>query len=68
MASMVIGIRLTHLAMGGPVALVEAERMVSEKMWAFGEAATLLALGVTPHAVVKGYRRHVQANVQRLAH
>ena len=62
----VIGIRLTRLSCGGPAAQVEAERMVTEKVSAFGEAAALLATGGSVHAVVKGYREHVQANVSRL--
>ena len=62
----VIGIRLIQLSCGGPAAQVEAERMVTEKVSAFGEAAALLATGGSVHAVVKGYREHVQANVSRL--
>ena len=46
--------------------MVEAERMVSEKVLAFGEAATTLVIGGSPHDVVRGYRQHVQANAQRL--
>jgi len=63
----VIQIRLTHLSCGGPAAGVEAQRMVSEKVSAFAEAAALLATGGSVHAAVKGYREHVQANVRRLA-
>jgi ABC-type taurine transport system substrate-binding protein len=62
----VIGIRLTQLSCGGPAAQVGAERMVTEKVAAFGEAAALLATGGSVHAVVKDYREHVQANVSRL--
>jgi hypothetical protein len=62
----IIGIRLARLSLGGPAAMVEAERMVSEKVLAFGEAATTLATGGSPHDVVRGYRQHVQANAQRL--
>ena len=63
----VIAIRLAQLSCGGPAAGVEAQRMVSEKVSAFAEAAALLATGSSVHAVVKGYRGHVQANVRRLA-
>ena len=63
----VIQIRLTQLSCGGPAAGVEAQRMVSEKVSAFAEAAALLATGGSVHAVVKGYREHVRANVRRLA-
>jgi hypothetical protein len=63
----VIQIRLTQLSCGGPAAGVEAQRMVSEKVSAFAEAAALLATGGSAHAVVRGYREYVQANVRRLA-
>ena len=66
-AQTVIGIRLAQLSCGGPAAGIEAQRMVSEKVSAFAEAAALLATGGSVHAVVKGYREHVQANVRRLA-
>ena len=62
----VIGIRLTQLSCGGPGAQVEAQRMVTEKVSAFGEAAALLATGGSVHAVVKGYLGHIQPNVRRL--
>jgi hypothetical protein len=62
----IIGIRLARLSLGGPSAMDEAERMVSEKISALGEAATTLATGGSPHDVVRGYRRHVQANADRL--
>jgi hypothetical protein len=62
----IIGIRLARLSLGGPAAMVEAERMVSEKVLALGEAATTLVTGGSAHDVVRGYRRHVQANAQRL--
>jgi hypothetical protein len=62
----IIRIRLARLSLGGPAAMVEAERMVSEKVLAFGEAATTLVTGGSPHDVVRGYRQHVQANAQRL--
>ena len=63
----VIQIRLTQLSCGGPAAGVEAQRMVSEKVSAFAEATALVATGGSVHAVVKGYREHVRANVRRLA-
>ena len=66
-AQTVIQIRLTQLSCGGPAAGVEAQRMVSEKVSAFAEAAALVATGGSVHAVVKGYREHVRANVRRLA-
>ena len=66
-AQTVIQIRLTQLSCGGPAAGVEAQRMVSEKVSACAEAAALLATGGSVHAIVKGYREHVQANARRLA-
>ena len=65
-AQTVIGIRLTQLSLGGPAAGAEAQRMVTEKVSAFAEAAALLATGGSAHEVVKGYHKHVQANVRRL--
>jgi hypothetical protein len=62
----IIATRLARLSRGGPAAMAEAERMVSEKIFALGEAATTLATGGSPHDVVQGYRRHVQANADRL--
>jgi hypothetical protein len=62
----IIGIRLARLSLGGPAAMAEVERMVSEKIFALGEAATMLATGGSPHDVVRAYRRHVQANADRL--
>ena len=35
----VIGLRLAKLSLGGPAAQIEAQRMVSEKIMAAGEAA-----------------------------
>ena len=61
----VIAIRLNRFSCGGPAAGVEVQRMTSEKVFALAEAVTLLATGGSVHAVVKGYREHVQANVRR---
>ena len=69
-----IGLRTLKLAAGGPAAVVEARRMVSEKV----ETALLLqskaltgALGLTPDAAAakaaKHYRRKVRANQRRLS-
>jgi hypothetical protein len=62
----VIGLRLLKLTLGGPVAAREADRMVAEKVIAFGEAAAKIATGGTTHSVVKGYRKKVRANRRRL--
>lgn len=66
-AQMVIGQRMAMFMLGGPKARKEAELMVTEKVKAAGEAATTLALGGTPHTVVRDYRRKVRANRKRLA-
>lgn len=63
----VIGLRLAKLAAGGTAAQIEAERMVSEKVMAAGEAAMMLATGGSSQAVVTGYRRKVRANQRRLS-
>ena len=72
-ASMVIGLRLARLAAGGPVAALEAQRMVAEKSAAALEAqvayATALATGGGEHAHGKAlacYTRRVRANRKRL--
>ncbi len=41
----VIGLRLTKLAAGGTAAQAEAQRMVSEKIFAAGEAAMQIVTG-----------------------
>lgn len=64
---MVIGERIAMLMVGGPKARVEAQRMVTEKVLAAGNAAVTLAMGGTPHKVVRGYRKKVRANHRRLS-
>jgi len=64
-AQRVIWTRISQMALGqGSPA--ENFLMVTEKMAAFGEAATTIAMGGTAHKVVKGYRRRVRANIRRL--
>jgi hypothetical protein len=64
-AQSVMWTRMAQIALGqGSPA--ENLRMVTEKMAAFGEAATILASGGTAHRVVRGYRRKVRANIKRL--
>lgn len=63
----VIGMRLARLSGGGAAAQAEAQRMVSEKIMAAGEAAMLMAAGGSSQRVVAGYRRRVRANARRLA-
>lgn len=63
----VIAQRLTMFALGGPKVQGEMQRMVSEKMFAAGEAAMQIATGASHGKVVQGYRRKVQANARRLS-
>ena len=62
----VIALRLAKLALGGPAAMSEANRMVSEKGFAFAEAAAHMALGGSTEAAVRKVRRTVRANRKRL--
>jgi hypothetical protein len=63
----VIGLRLMRIAAGGAAAQAEMTRMVTEKAFACGEAATTLALGGSARKVVRGYRTRVKANARRLS-
>ncbi len=63
----VIGLRLAKLATGGAGAQAEAQRMITEKMMAAGEAAMLVATGGSASNVIDGYRRKVRANQRRLS-
>jgi hypothetical protein len=73
-AWMVIGLRMAKLAAGGPDAMREAHRMVSEKASAAVEAqmaAGMALLGGASHdaagkKAMAGYRRRVRANRRRL--
>jgi hypothetical protein len=62
----VIGLRLLKLTLGGPVVAREADRMVAEKVIAFGEAAAKVATGDTTRSVVRSYRKKVRADRRRL--
>lgn len=70
----VIAMRLMRIASGGPQAATEAQRMVSEKVAAFGEAQGALmgalmtgsSLDAAAAKVYAPYRRAVRANRRRL--
>ena len=62
----VIAQRMVRLALGGPAAGLEAQRMVTEKFYAAGETALLVASGASNDRVIRNYRRKVQANARRL--
>ena len=66
-AQLVINRRLMRIAAGGKGARFETERMVTEKIAAFGEAAATLAAGGSPNKVIRRYRTHVEANNRRLS-
>lgn len=66
-AQMVIAKRMAVLAAGGPKANREAQRMVTEKVAAAGEAMAQIATGASQGKVVNGYRRKVRANIRRLS-
>lgn len=63
----VIGLRLARLATGGAAAATEAECMVSEKIFAAGEAAMTMAMGGSAATVISDYRSRVRANHRRLS-
>src|SRR5688572_13075830 len=65
-AQSVIGLRMRKLAQGGPAALTETHRMLSEKIAALAESIVILGAGGTAFGVVRGLRVHVQANEARL--
>jgi hypothetical protein len=64
-AQTVIWTRVTQIAFGRGTP-GESMLMVTEKVVAFAEAAATIATGGSPHKVIKGYRKHVRANVRRL--
>ena len=73
-SGMVIALRMGALASGGPAALREAERMVSEKVaanMALGLDLMTGKLGTSPEQILSGsiahYSRRVRRNRERLA-
>jgi hypothetical protein len=73
-SNMVIAMRMGAMAMGGPGAAREAERMVSEKVAANMALAMDIAtgkFGTSPETITSGsiahYSRSVKANRRRLA-
>ncbi len=72
-AQQVIALRLMTLAMGGPAAKQEAQRMVAEKLDATATAAGMMAAALArgapnggADAVVRMLRRRVRKNRKRL--
>ena len=75
----VMALRIMRLASGGPLAATEAQRMISEKVSAFGEAQAAIATAFATGRLATGsglyaataeayapYRRCVRANCLRL--
>jgi hypothetical protein len=65
-AQRVINLRIAAIASGGPAADLETRLMVTEKMNAALEAASMLARGGSIRSLISYYRSQVQANVRRL--
>jgi hypothetical protein len=64
-AQMVIGQQ--WLMLGSPKTCKEAERMVIEKVKDAAQAVATIAMGGTPHKVVRSYSRKVPANHRQLS-
>ncbi len=68
----VIALRMMRLAGGGPLAASEARRMVTEKVFALGEAQARIFLALASGRSLDAakayapYRRRVRANRRRL--
>ena len=65
-AQSVISARLTQFALGLGTS-AETNLMVSEKIFALAEAVATVVAGGSVHEVVRGYRKHVSANLRRLS-
>ena len=63
----VMALRVMKIARGGTSSHLEAHRMLTEKGFAFAEAASTLAVGGSMAKVVRRYRSHVRANKRRLS-
>ena len=63
----VIGLRIAKLMRGGKAAQREAQRMVSEKLFAAAKAGTSLMAGAPADKIVAQYRKKVAANAKRLS-
>jgi hypothetical protein len=73
-ASMVIGLRVARIAMGGPRAKTEIKRMVSEKVTAARVASMSVATDAligrahkSPAKTLALYQKRVSANLRRLS-
>ncbi len=73
-SNIVIALRLGQMALGGPAAAKEAERMVAEKVaanMALGSDLMTGKLGTSPESIMSGsiahYSKRVRSNRRRLA-
>jgi hypothetical protein len=66
-AQRVIVLRTLAMAAGGSRAQAEAQRMITEKLFALFRSGTMLAAGRPLTSVVRHYRSRVRANERRLA-
>ena len=62
----VIDARFRKIATGGVDAMAETGLMISEKLDAAFEAATMMMRGEGSAEIIDFYRKHVAANAQRL--
>ena len=65
-AQEVVSLRIAKLARGGPNASQETQLMITEKVFAFGEAALSAATGASAESILR-YRDKVTANLLRLS-
>jgi hypothetical protein len=63
----VVFLRLAKIAAGGPAAIKEIFRMTTEKVEAAAQATDRAARGASHDSIVKGYRKRVRANLNRLS-
>ena len=66
-AQRVVTLRMIAMSAGSSRAQAEAQRMISEKLFASFWGAAMLAAGRPPAAVVRHYRSRVRENERRLS-
>src|SRR4029079_12501191 len=63
----VVALRMIAMSAGGSRAQAEAQRMITEKLFASFWGAAMLAAGSPPAVVVRHYRSRVRENERRLS-
>ena len=66
-AQRVIALRMAAFAAGGSRAQAEAQRMITEKIFAAMTVGGLMSMGSSPTKAVRHYRNRVRANARRLS-